>query len=196
MANILGLKYLYQEAAIDASNGSSHSLGSLVAVACCGRIGIHMTAEGCGGMKYLEDFHPGQCIAFGNHVVGKDAIVGFAEAFDPQVFHTDDTHRVTQELGGLMASGWHTAAIFMRLAVEAYLEQSAVLTSPGVDELRWLAPVRPGDTISGEAVVEEARQSASRPDRGILTTHVRLWNQDEIDVLTMKTHAFVRARPD
>ena len=147
-------------------------------------------------MKYLEDFHPGQCIAFGNHVVAKDAIVGFAEAFDPQVFHTDDTHRLTQELGGLMASGWHTAAIFMRLAVEAYLEQSAVLTSPGVDELRWLAPVRPGDTISGEAVVEEARQSASRPDRGILTTHVRLWNQDGIDVLTMKTHAFVRVRPD
>ena len=195
MANILGLKYLYQEAAIDASNGSSHSLGSLVAVACCGRIGIHMTAEGCGGMKYLEDFHPGQRIAFGSHLVAKDAIVGFAEAFDPQVFHTDDTHRVTQELGGLMASGWHTAAIFMRLAVEAYLEQSAVLTSPGVDELRWLAPVRPGDTISGEAVVKEARQSASRPDRGILTTHVRLWNQDGVDVLTMKTHAFVRVRP-
>ena len=88
-------------------------------------------------MKYLEDFHPGQRIAFGSHIVTKDAIVGFAEAFDPQVFHTDDAHRVTQELGGLMASGWHTAAIFMRLAVEAYLEQSAVLTSPGVDELRW-----------------------------------------------------------
>ena len=88
-------------------------------------------------MKYLEDFHPGQRIAFGSHVVTKEAIVGFAEAFDPQVFHTDDTHPVTQELGGLMASGWHTAAIFMRLAVEAYLEQSAVLTSPGVDELKW-----------------------------------------------------------
>ena len=118
-------------------------------------------------MNYLNDFHPGQCIAFGSHTVTKEAVITFAESFDPQVFHTDDSHRTTQQLGGLMASGWHTAAIFMRLAVEAYLEQSAVLTSPGVDELKWRAPVRPGDTISGEAVVEEARQSASRPDRGI-----------------------------
>ena len=146
-------------------------------------------------MNYLNDFHPDQCIAFGSHTVTKEAVITFAESFDPQVFHTDDTHRTTQQLGGLMASGWHTAAIFMRLAVEAYLEQTAVLTSPGVDELKWRAPVRPGDTISGEAVVEEVRQSASRPDRGILTTSVRLWNQDGVDVLTMKTHAFVRVRP-
>ena len=95
-------------------------------------------------MKYLEDFNPGQRMAFSNHAVTKEAVVAFAESFDPQVFHTDETHRVTQELGGLMASGWHTAAIFMRLAVEAYLEQSAVLTSPGVDELRWRAPTDPG----------------------------------------------------
>ena len=158
------------------------------------RLDKHVTEEVRSGMRYLEDFHPGQCIAFGNHVVIKEAVIAFAESFDPQVFHTDDTHRITRELGGLMASGWHTAAIFMRLAVEAYLGQSAVLTSPGVDELRWRAPVRPGDTISGEAVVEEARQSTSRPDRGILTTNVRLWNQDGVDVLTMKTYAFVRVR--
>ena len=145
-------------------------------------------------MNYLNDFHLGQCIAFGSHTVTKEAVITFAESFDPQVFHTDDTHRTTQQLGGLMASGWHTAAIFMLLAVEAYLGQSAVLTSPGVDELRWRAPVRPGDTISGEAVVEEARQSTSKPDRGILTTNVRLWNQDGVDVLTMKTYAFVRVR--
>ena len=156
----------------------------------------HNILEVCGEMKYLEDFCPGQCIVFGRHVVTKEAVTTFAESYDPQVFHADETHSVTQELGGLMASGWHTAAIFMRLAVEAYLEQSAVLTSPGVDELRWLTPVRPGDTISGQAVVEEARQSESRPDRGILTTNVRLWNQDGVDVLTMKTHAFVRVRPD
>ena len=147
-------------------------------------------------MRYLEDFSPGQRIVFGRHVVTKEAVITFAESYDPQVFHADETHSVTQELGGLMASGWHTAAIFMRLAVEAYLGQSAMLTSPGVDELRWRAPVRPGDTISGEAVVEEARQSESRPDRGILTTSVRLWNQNGTDVLTMRTHAFVRVRPD
>ena len=72
---------------------------------------------------------------------------------------------------------------------------AAVLTSPGVDELRWLAPVRGGDVISGEAIVEQARLSASKPDRGILTTSVRLWNQQKVDVLKMTTHAFVRVRP-
>ena len=94
-----------------------------------------------------------------------------------------------------MASGWHTTAIFMRLAVDAYLGNAAVLTSPGVDELRWLAPVRVGDVISGEATVEHARLSVSKPDRGILTTSVRLWNQEKVDVLKMTTHAFVRVRP-
>ena len=156
----------------------------------------HNVVEVLGEMRSLEDFSPGQRIVFGRHVVTKEAVITFAESYDPQVFHADETHSVTQELGGLMASGWHSAAIFMRLAVEAYLGQSAMLTSPGVDELRWRAPVRPGDTISGEAVVEEARQSESRPDRGILTTSVRLWNQNGTDVLTMRTHAFVRVRPD
>jgi acyl dehydratase len=100
------------------------------------------------------------------------------------------------ELGGIMASGWHSTAIFMRLAVDAYLGDAAVLTSPGVDALRWLAPVRAGDVISGEATVEHARLSASKPDRGILTTGVVLWNQQDIEVLKMTTHVFIRVRPN
>jgi acyl dehydratase len=127
--------------------------------------------------------------------VTRDEIVGFATQYDPQAFHTDENHPLSIDLGGIMASGWHTTAIFMRLAVDAYLSNAAVLTSPGVDELRWLAPVRTGDVISGEAIVEQARLSASKPDRGILTTGVRLWNQEDIEVLTMTTHAFVRVRP-
>ena len=125
----------------------------------------------------------------------RDEIVGFATQYDPQAFHTDESHPLSIELGGIMASGWHTTAIFMRLAVDAYLGNAALLTSPGVDELRWLAPVRAGDLISGEAIVEQARLSASKPDRGILTTGVRLWNQRDIEVLRMTTHAFVRIRP-
>jgi acyl dehydratase len=125
----------------------------------------------------------------------RDEIVDFATQYDPQVFHVDESHALTEELGGVMASGWHTTAIFMRLAVDAYLGNAAVLTSPGVDELRWLAPVRVGDVISGEAIVEQARLSASKPDRGILTTGVRLWKQRNIEVLRMTTHAFVRVRP-
>ena len=93
-------------------------------------------------MRYFEDFYVGQRIAFGRYTVTQSEIIGFAKRYDPQVFHIDETHAVTAELGGIMASGWHTTAIFMRLAVDAYLGDAAVLTSPGVDELRWLAPVR------------------------------------------------------
>mgnify|MGYP001273489544 FL=1 len=146
-------------------------------------------------MQYFEDFRVGQRIKFDRYAVMQSEIVEFAKRYDPQVFHVDDSHSLTEELGGIMASGWHTTAIFMRLAVDAYLGNAAVLTSPGVDELRWLAPVRAGDMISGEAIVEEARLSVSKPDRGILTTGVRLWNQQEVDVLRLRTHAFIRVCP-
>ena len=146
-------------------------------------------------MQYFEDFRVGQRIKFDRYAVMQSEIVEFAKRYDPQVFHVDDSHSLTAELGGIMASGWHTTAIFMRLAVDAYLGNAAVLTSPGVDELRWLAPVRAGDIISGEAIVEEARLSVSKPDRGILTTGVRLWNQQEVDVLRLRTHAFIRVCP-
>ena len=146
-------------------------------------------------MQYFEDFRVGQRIKFDRYAVMQSEIVEFAKRYDPQVFHVDDSHSLTAELGGIMASGWHTTAIFMRLAVDAYLGNAAVLTSPGVDELRWLAPVRAGDMISGEAIVEEARLSVSKPDRGILTTGVRLWNQQEVNVLRLRTHAFIRVCP-
>ena len=146
-------------------------------------------------MQYFEDFRVDQRIKFDRYAVMQSEIVEFAKRYDPQVFHVDDSHSLTAELGGIMASGWHTTAIFMRLAVDAYLGNAAVLTSPGVDELRWLAPVRAGDMISGEAIVEEARLSVSKPDRGILTTGVCLWNQQEVDVLRLRTHAFIRVCP-
>jgi acyl dehydratase len=146
-------------------------------------------------MDYFEDFSVKQRIPFGHYTVTQTEIIEFAERFDPQIFHIDEGHPLTAELGGIMASGWHSTAIFMRLAVDAYLANTAVLTSPGVDELRWLAPVRVGDVISGEATVEQARLSVSKPDRGILTTSVHLWNQQKVDVLKMTTHAFVRVRP-
>ena len=146
-------------------------------------------------MDYFEDFDIDQRISFGRYTVTQDEIVEFAKRYDPQAFHVDERDSQTVELGGVMASGWHTTAIFMRLAVDAYLAGAAVLTSPGVDELRWLAPVRAGDIISGEAIVEGARRSTSKPDRGILTTGVVLWNQREEEVLRMTTHVFMRVRP-
>ena len=146
-------------------------------------------------MDFFEDFDIDQRISFGRYSVTQEEIIEFAKRYDPQAFHVDECDSLTVELGGVMASGWHTTAIFMRLAVDAYLASAAVLTSPGVDELQWLAPVRAGDIISGEAIVEGARLSTSKPDRGILTTGVVLWNQREEEVLRMKTHVFMRVRP-
>jgi acyl dehydratase len=147
-------------------------------------------------MNYFQDFYVDQRITFGRYTVTQAEIIEFAKRYDPQAFHVNQDHPLTTELGGIMASGWHSTAIFMRLAVDAYLGDAAVLTSPGVDALQWLAPVRAGDVLSGEATVERARLSASKPDRGILTTGVVLWNQQDIEVLKMTTHVFIRVRPN
>ena len=147
-------------------------------------------------MNYFQDFYVDQRIIFGRYTVTQAEIIEFAERYDPQAFHVNQDHPLTMELGGIMASGWHSTAIFMRLAVDAYLGDAAVLTSPGVDALRWLTPVRAGDVISGVATVEDARLSASKPDRGILTTGVVLWNQQGIEVLKMTTHVFIGVRPN
>ena len=145
--------------------------------------------------RYLEDFEVGQHIPLSPYLVSESEIVEFARQFDPQTFHIDPEHTTTQSLGGLMASGWHTAAIFMRMIVDAYLADSAVLSSPGVDELRWLSPVRPDDILSGDVTVEEVRVSQSKPDRGLLITRVRLHNQTAEPVFSVKATAFVLRRP-
>ncbi len=145
--------------------------------------------------RYLEDFEVGQHIPLATYHVPEAEIIEFARQFDPQTFHVDPDHATTQALGGLMASGWHTAAIFMRMIVDAYLADSAVLTSPGVDELRWLSPVRPDDILSGDVTVEEVRVSQSKPDRGLLMTRVRLHNQNGEPVFSVKATAFVLRRP-
>ncbi len=142
-------------------------------------------------MRYLEDFSVGERIALASRQVSEVDIVNFGQQFDPQPFHTEAMHPRTQALGGLLASGWHTAALFMTMAVEAYMAEAAIMTSPGVDRLRWLAPVRPGDTVQGEVIITGVRESRSRPDRGIMTTSVRLWQQAGVDVLSLETTAFV-----
>lgn len=142
-------------------------------------------------MKFFEDYEVGEVIPLGSRAITTEEILAFARQFDPQVFHTDPDDARTHALGGLLASGWHTSAIYMSLAVPAFLGRAAVLTSPGVDELRWRAPVRGGDTLTGEAVICGLRPSKSRPDRGIIQTDSRLWNQDRVDVLTLRTTVFV-----
>jgi acyl dehydratase len=134
---------------------------------------------------YFEDFEPGQVLELGSHLVTEDEIVSFAREFDPQPFHVDPDAAAESIFGGLIASGWHTNAMWMRLYVDSMLGRAASMGSPGVEELRWLAPVRPGDMLSGRLTVLEATPSERRPDRGTIRSRGEMVNQDGVVVMTM-----------
>jgi acyl dehydratase len=128
--------------------------------------------------------------------IDEASIINFAKEFDPQTFHVDPAAAAAGPFGGLIASGWHTAAATMRLIVENYLPGEASLGAAGIDELRWPNPVRPGDVLTVRATVLEARRSKSRPDRGIVKTLGEVVNQDGKPVLSLTAINFISARPD
>ena len=135
-------------------------------------------------MRHFEDFPPGLTLEFGSKTVSEDEIVAFARDFDPQLFHTDREAAAKSLYGGLIASGWHTVSMMMRMMVDDVLKDSAGLGSPGVDELRWLKPVRPGDTLHVRLHIVEAKRSQSRPDRGTVRARMEVVNQSAQTVLT------------
>jgi acyl dehydratase len=127
--------------------------------------------------RYFEDYVAGSIYEFGSVTVEEKEIIEFGIRYDPQVFHANpETARATQ-FGGLIASGWHTAGMAMRLLVDNYLPHGASLGSPGVDELRWHKPVRPGDVLSVRVTIVEARRSESKSDRGIIRSFVEVLNE-------------------
>lgn len=136
--------------------------------------------------RYFEDYVLGDVHDCGAIVVDELDIITFSRRYDPQYFHTDREVAKGSPFGGLIASGWHTAGLMMRLLVEGYLPHEASLGSPGVDELRWPRPVRPGDTLSVRATVLSARRSASKPDRGIVQTLIEVTNQHGDIVMSAK----------
>jgi acyl dehydratase len=135
---------------------------------------------------YLEDFQVGQVVELGSTTITRDEILDFATQYDPQPFHVDEAAAEQSIYGGLIASGWHTVSLFMRLLVDGLLCQAASLGSPGVDEVRWLKPVRPGDTLLARGIIHAVIPSRSKPDRGILRTTYEMFNQDGDRVLSMK----------
>jgi len=144
---------------------------------------------------FFEDFSVGMEKEFGGAVMTKEAIIDFARQFDPQPFHIDEEAAGESVYGGLIASGWHTAATVMRLLVDESLgKKSGSLGSGGVDELRWLKPVRPGDTIRVRSHIFEVRESASRPDRGIVRSDYTVLNQHGEEVMTMRSMGFFLKR--
>ena len=136
--------------------------------------------------RYLEDYEPGSVHEFGAISVEQEDIVEFARRFDPQIFHTAPEAAESTIYGGLIASGWHTASLMMRLFVDHYLSGVASLGSPGVDELRWVKPVRPGDRLSLRVTVEETKRSRTKPDRGVLISFIEVINQKDKVVMSMR----------
>jgi acyl dehydratase len=136
-------------------------------------------------VKYWEDFEVGESTELGSHSITEAEILAFARKYDPQPFHTDPEAARRSIFGGLIASGWHTASLVMRILVEHYLARGAAVASPGVDELRWLQPVRPGDVLRVRVTVLEARRSRSKPDRGLVRTRIEALNQDDAVVMSM-----------
>jgi acyl dehydratase len=144
--------------------------------------------------RYLEDINVGDKIAFGHYEVTEREIIEFATKYDPQRIHVDPAFAATSDMGGLIASGWHTSAIFMKMMVDSIMDESSGMVSPGIDELRWLRPVRPGDILRAEGEVIGARPSRSKPDRGIVKVRYKVLNQDDDVVMGLTTNNFMRRR--
>jgi acyl dehydratase len=136
--------------------------------------------------RYYEDYEPGSVHEFGSIVVTEKEMVDFASRYDPQVFHIDANAARQTTFGGLIASGWHTAAMANRLIIDHFLSHVASLGSPGADELRWFRPVRSGDTLSARITIVESRRSQSKPDRGIIASVVEVINQNREVVMSWK----------
>lgn len=146
-------------------------------------------------VRYLEDFTPGETIEIGSTVITEEAIIAFAREFDPQPFHIDPARAAESVYGGLIASGWHTMGLFMRLAVDGLLNDTSSMGSPGVDQIRWLKPVRPGDTLRARMIINEITPSRSRADRGTLRSRGELFNGREELAMTVEIIAIFGRRP-
>jgi len=145
--------------------------------------------------RYLEDYIPGATYQFGDIGVDAEEIVEFASRYDPQAIHLDPAAAEKGPFAGLIASGWQTGGLMMRLFVEHYLSSVASIASPGIDELRWLKPVRPGDRLSLRVTVVEILPSRSKPDRGILRSLIEVQNQDGAVVMSMVAMNMILKRP-
>lgn len=144
---------------------------------------------------YFEDFEVGRTIAVGQRSVTEEEIIAFAKQFDPQPFHVDKEAAAKSIYGGIIASGWHTCSMMMRMMVDSIVSSASSLGSPGLEEVRWLKPVRGGDTLTVSTTVLEAKPSTSKPDRGVVLTVWEARNQDGELVATVKGKGMYLRRP-
>jgi acyl dehydratase len=148
-------------------------------------------------MTYFEDLVVGTKSAFGNYHVTREEVIEFAQKYDPQPFHLDDEAAAKTHFGRLAASGWHTTAMTMAMVVANILDtKQAGLGSPGIDELRWLKPVYPGDTLRCETELLEKRQSVSKPEMGSFRSRLTVFNQDDVAVMSFISIGLISVRGD
>lgn len=145
--------------------------------------------------RWFEDYVPGGIYEYGSASLDEADIIEFARRWDPQPMHTDPQAAARGEFGGLIASGWQTVAVMMRLLVDNFLSNVASIASPGIDELRWRRPVRPGDELRLRVSILEATRSRSRPDRGIVRTLVEVLDRNGETVMSLKAMNLMRCRP-
>jgi acyl dehydratase len=144
--------------------------------------------------RYFEDYIPGSVYEYGTISVTEAEIIEFARRYDTQSIHTDPEAAAQGPFGGLIASGWQTAGWMMRLFADNFLSSVAGIASPGVDELRWKIPVRPGDSLRIRVTILEARHSRSKPDRGLVTTFTEVLNRRREVVMSLKAMSMLRSR--
>jgi acyl dehydratase len=144
--------------------------------------------------RHFEDYPVGAVAQYGPIVVDEAEVIEFGRRFDPQEFHTDPVKAAQGPFGGVIASGWHTGSMMMRVLVDRYLSRPAGMGSPGMDELRWTAPVRPRDRLWFRFTVIEARRSESKPDRGVVRLLIEVINDQGVVAMSVKAMTLVRCR--
>jgi len=147
-------------------------------------------------MLYFEDFQVGQTLELGGYTISKEEIIEFALKYDPQPFHIDEEKAKDSFFGTLVASGWQTAGLYMRMLVDGLLNNTISMGSPGLEELRWLKPVRPGDTLRVRFTVIEMTTSRSRPNLGILKGKGEMLNQNDETVMSLISIGFFGRKPE
>jgi len=145
--------------------------------------------------RYFEDFQVGDTFDLGTTQATAEEIIAFARQFDPQPFHLDPEQARDSIFGGLVASGWHSTALFMRLLVDGLLHETISMGSPGVDEVRWMRPLRPGDVLRGRFTILECIPSRSRPNMGVVRSRCELLNQHDEAIMTLVGTHFFGRRP-
>jgi acyl dehydratase len=144
--------------------------------------------------RYFEDFTPGMVIENGPRLVTREEIVAFAAEFDPQPMHLDEEAARASILGGLAASGWHTCCLMMRMACDGFVLDSSSMGAPGVDEAKWLKPLRPGTNITLQTTVLDTRISSSRPERGFVKIRMDILDDAREPVMTLTTSMIMGRR--